>query len=113
MVLRKHFNMREWYKILNDTSENGLEGPTVWSEATHQWNKIPTYTPHAIVGVYNYANLPGPMNVRFVVETTWNVELSERAPYNTSSVSTFPLSTPKMDFGEGEELDDDFRAPSY
>jgi len=49
---------------------------------------MPTYTPFAIIGVYNYANLPGPMNVRFVVETTFNVELTERAPYNTSSVTS-------------------------
>jgi len=28
------------------------------------------------------------MNVRFVVETTFNVELTERAPYNTSSVTS-------------------------
>jgi len=86
MVIRKHFDMRKCYTLLNDQTENGLEGPDVWARATHQWNKIPTYTPWAIIGVYNYANLPGPMNVRFVAETTWNVELTERAPYNTSSV---------------------------
>jgi len=35
MVLNKHFNLRECYNLLNDNTENGLEGPTTWANATH------------------------------------------------------------------------------
>lgn len=43
VTIIKHFNLHEMYKLLNDNTENGLEGPDTWSKATHQWNKIPTY----------------------------------------------------------------------
>jgi len=45
VTISKMYNLAELYKLYSDSTENGLEGPMVWSNATHQWNKTPTYCP--------------------------------------------------------------------
>jgi hypothetical protein len=35
VVISKMYNLAELYKLYADNSENGLEGPMVWSNATH------------------------------------------------------------------------------
>jgi hypothetical protein len=51
-VLTQEYSLAKWYSLLTDNTENGLEGPDTWSKATHQWNKIPTYSPHLVFGAY-------------------------------------------------------------
>lgn len=56
VVFRKTYSLRKMYELLADNTENGLEGPQVWSEATHQWNRIPTYQPYLHVGFATISN---------------------------------------------------------
>jgi hypothetical protein len=84
-VIKKTYHLAQLYSLLTDNTEDGVEGPYTWSKATHQWNKIPTYTPHLIFGVYNYANATELMGARYGLKVCYNCELSERIPYNSST----------------------------
>jgi hypothetical protein len=35
VIIERTFNLRQMYNLLNDNTEDGLEGPLVWAEATH------------------------------------------------------------------------------
>jgi hypothetical protein len=35
VVISKMYNLAELYKLYADNTENGLEGPLVWANATH------------------------------------------------------------------------------
>jgi hypothetical protein len=35
VVISKMYNLAELYKLYADSTENGLEGPMVWANATH------------------------------------------------------------------------------
>lgn len=90
------------YHLLNDNTENGLEGPEVWAAATHQWNKIPTYQPHCVIGCYTYSNASEALSVRIGIEVDYFVELSERQPLNTSSVTLHAKEVSMMKLKEAE-----------
>lgn len=74
------------YKLLADASEDGIEGPTVWANATHFWSSIPTYQVYTISGVFAFRPNASTIDAVWTTAVDYYVELTERQPYNTSSV---------------------------
>lgn len=35
VIVERTFDLRDCYKLIDDSTENGLEGPMVWAAATH------------------------------------------------------------------------------
>jgi len=85
LVTKHKILLSEAYKLLNDNTENGLEGPTTWAAATHQWDKIPTYQPYYLIAVANSYLAAASTNWALNVRIDYECELSERQPFNTTS----------------------------
>jgi hypothetical protein len=90
LVISKMYNLLELYKLQSDATDDGQEGPLVWANATHQFDKQPTYCPYIQTGVYAYRNVASTIDVRWTVDVDYYVELTNRLPYNTSSL-TVPI----------------------
>jgi hypothetical protein len=99
VTISKMYNLSDLYKVYGDSSEDGKEGPLVWAQATHQWNKIPTYCPFIQTGVYAFRNVPSTIDAIWTVDVDYFVELTNRLPYNTSAL-TVPMLTKIVADGE-------------
>lgn len=85
VVVKHQIKLAEAYKLLNDNTEDGIEGPSTWAAATHQWDRIPTYQPYYLVAVANAALVSAATNWALTVRVDYDCELSERQPFNTTS----------------------------
>lgn len=85
VVRSQTFSLANMYKLYADNTEDGQEGPLVWSSATHQWNKLPTYPMFVHAQVWAAGETDLTLAGSVTLDLTYECELSSLASFKVTN----------------------------
>lgn len=86
VVRKQRLSLSDMYKLYADNTEDGQEGPLVWANATHQWNKIPIYEMYVHAQVWAAGETDLTLAGSVTLDVEYECELTSLAAFKVTNV---------------------------